>query len=67
MNYRNTQTPEGKMMLVAACGFFFAAIISIIIRELTGMSQTYFWVLFAILFVIGAVIGNTVRKKVQKT
>jgi membrane protein implicated in regulation of membrane protease activity len=67
MNYRNTQTPEGKMVLVAGCGFVFAAIIAVIVRELAGLSQTYFWVLFAILFVIGAIIGNTVRKKVQKT
>ncbi|MDR0373893.1 MAG: hypothetical protein LBI79_10200 [Nitrososphaerota archaeon] len=63
----NTLTTEGRIWIMISSGFFFAAIIAIIIRELTGLPQPYFWVLFATLFVIGAIIGDTIRKASQKT
>jgi hypothetical protein len=68
INYRNTLTPEGKIMMAAVFGFIFAAIIAVIVRELAVLSQNYFLgALLTILFVVGAIIGNTIRKASQKT
>ncbi|MDR2203329.1 MAG: hypothetical protein LBE76_03330 [Nitrososphaerota archaeon] len=77
--YQNTLTPEGRVMVMVVSGSIFGIIISLVVREFTGLwdviglsrtsapvSDPYFWVLFAILFVVGAVIGNTIRKTTQK-
>jgi hypothetical protein len=78
--YHNSLTPEGRVMIMVTSGFFFGIIIALVIREFTGLwnviglsrtgapvSDPYFWTLFAILFAIGAIIGDTLRKKSQNT
>jgi len=62
----NTLTTEGRIKIMVASGFFFAGIIIVITRALVGLPQTYVWVLFASLFVVGAIIGDVIRKVSQK-
>ncbi|MDR1993946.1 MAG: hypothetical protein LBQ98_10745 [Nitrososphaerota archaeon] len=63
----NSLSDEGKISIMIGSGFCFAAIIGIILRAFADLSETYFWMIFAICFVVGAIIGNAIRKKVQKT
>jgi hypothetical protein len=78
--YHNPLTPEGRVMMMIASGFFFGSIIALVVREFTGLwdviglsrtgapvSDPYFWILFAVLFTVGAIIGDTLRKASQNT
>jgi hypothetical protein len=76
----NTLSIEGRIAMAVALGCFFAIIIAIVVREFSGLweimglsrtgapvSDPYFWILFAVLFVIGAILGDTLRKALQNT
>ncbi|MCL2133944.1 MAG: hypothetical protein FWH37_00065 [Candidatus Bathyarchaeota archaeon] len=76
----NTLSIEGRIAIAVALGCFFAIIVAIVVREFSGLwelvglsrtvapvSDPYFWVLFAVLFVIGAILGDTLRKALQST
>ena len=64
----NTLTTDGRILMAAALGFFFAGILLFIVTELIGPLPPYFRVpFFVILWIIGAIIGDTIRKALQKT
>ena len=76
----NTLSVEGRIAMAVALGCFFAIIVAIVVREFTGLweviglsrtgapvSDPYFWVLFAVLFVVGTIIGDTLRQALQNT
>jgi hypothetical protein len=63
----NALSTEGKIVIALFSGMVFAGSILIIVTELIGPLSTYFRVLFIIILgVVGAFIGNTIRKTLQK-
>lgn len=64
----NTLTTEGRIMMAVAIGFFFAGIILVIITIIIGPLQTYVRIpFFVICWVVGALIGDTLKKVLQNT
>ena len=63
----NTLTPEGRLVIAFAFGFFFAGILLFLATELIGPISTIPRVLFFVSsFIIGTVITDTIRKTLQK-
>jgi hypothetical protein len=63
----NTLSIEARIVIALFSGMVFAGIMLIIVTELIGPLSTYFRVLFIIIIgVVGAIIGDTIRKTLQK-
>ncbi|MCL2172041.1 MAG: hypothetical protein FWB84_00110 [Candidatus Bathyarchaeota archaeon] len=64
----NTLTTDGRILMAAALGFFFASILLVIVTVLIGPLPTFFRISFFIIsWIVGAIIGDTLRKALQNT
>ncbi|MDR0460244.1 MAG: hypothetical protein LBH62_02210 [Nitrososphaerota archaeon] len=64
----NTLTTDGRILMAVALGFFFASILLVIVTVLIGPLPTFFRIsFFVISWIVGAIIGDTLRKALQNT